>query len=107
MLQITPKMLAERLQDAQRPAPQLLDVREPWEVQICQIPGSVTMPMGSVPARYPELERDRETVVICHHGGRSWQVAMFLERQGFSNVANLSGGVAGWANEVDLNMPQY
>ena len=48
MLQITPKMLAERLQDAQRPAPLLLDVREPWEVQICQIPGSVTMPMGSV-----------------------------------------------------------
>jgi len=107
MLQITPTMLAERLQDAQRPAPLLLDVREPWEVQICQIPGSLTMPMGSVPARFAELERDRETVVICHHGGRSWQVAMFLERQGFSSVANLSGGVAGWANEVDRNMPQY
>ncbi len=74
MLQITPTMLAERLQDAQRPAPLLLDVREPWEVQICQIPGSLTMPMGSVPARFAELDRDRETVVVCHHGGRSWQV---------------------------------
>ena len=92
---------------AQAPQVLLLDVREPWEVQICQIPGSVTMPMGSVPARYAELERERETAVLCHHGGRSWQVAMFLERQGFSNVANLSGGVAGWANEVDRNMPQY
>lgn len=107
MRQLTPRQLAERLGDARQPAPLLLDVREPWEVQICQIPGSVVMPMGSVPARFVELERGRETVVICHHGGRSWQVCMFLERQGFSNVANLSGGVAGWANEVDPDMPQY
>ncbi len=107
MLQITPTMLAERLQYAQRPSPLLLDVREPWKVQICQIPGSLTMPMGSVPARYAELERDRDTVVICHHGGRSWQVAMVLERQGFSDVANLSAGVAGCASAVDRNMPQY
>ena len=107
MRQISPAQLAQRLNDAQQPAPLLLDVREAWELEICRIEGSVAMPMGSVPARFPELDRDRETVVICHHGGRSWQVAMFLERQGFSNVANLSGGVAGWANEVDLNMPQY
>ena len=107
MLQITPTMLAERLQDAQRPAPLLLDVREPWEVQICQIPGSLTMPMGSVPARFAELERDRETVVICHHGGRSMQVAMFLQHQGFANLINLAGGVAQWAAQVDPAMPQY
>ena len=107
MRQISPAQLAQRLNDAQQPAPLLLDVREAWELEICRIEGSVAMPMGSVPARFPELDRDRETVVICHHGGRSWQVAMFLERQGFSNVANLSGGVAGWANEVDRNMPQY
>lgn len=107
MLQITPTMLAERLQDARRPAPLLLDVREPWEVQICQIPGSVTMPMGSVPARYAELERDRETVVICHHGGRSWQVAMFLERQGYATLFNLQGGIDAWACEVDPNLPRY
>jgi len=107
MLQITPTMLAERLQDARRPAPLLLDVREPWEVQICQIPGSVTMPMGSVPARYAELERDRETVVICHHGMRSAQVCMFLEHHGFTNVINLTGGVDAWAKEVDPRMPIY
>lgn len=107
MEQITPRKLADRLQDAGQPAPLLLDVREPWELEVCRISGSEAMPMGSVLARWMELDRDRETVVICHHGGRSWQVAMFLERQGFSRVANLSGGVAGWANEVDLNMPQY
>ena len=70
MRQISPAQLAQRLNDAQQPAPLLLDVREPWELEICRIEGSVAMPMGSVPARFPELDRDRETVVICHHGGR-------------------------------------
>ena len=107
MKQITPPQLADWLQDAARPAPVLLDVREPSEFAYCAIPGSLPRPMASVPARMQELDPDAEIVVICHHGGRSMQVAMFLERQGFSNVANLSGGVAGWANEVDLNMPQY
>ena len=107
MRQISPAQLAQRLNDAQQPAPLLLDVREPWELEICLIEGSGAMPMGSVPARFPELDRDRETVVICHHGGRSAQVCMFLERQGFSSVINLAGGVAGWAAQVDPRMAQY
>jgi rhodanese-related sulfurtransferase len=107
MRQISPAQLAQRLDDPQQPAPLLLDVREPWELEICRIEGSVAMPMGSVPARFPELDRDRETVVICHHGGRSAQVCMFLERQGFSSVINLAGGVAGWAAQVDPRMAQY
>ena len=107
MRQISPAQLAQRLSDAHQPAPLLLDVREAWELEICRIEGSVAMPMGSVPARFPELDRDRETVVICHHGGRSAQVCMFLERQGFSNVINLAGGVAGWAAQVDPRMAQY
>ena len=107
MRQISPAQLAQRLNDAQQPAPLLLDVREPWELEVCLIEGSVAMPMGSVPARFPELDRDRETVVICHHGGRSAQVCMFLDRQGFSSVINLAGGVAGWAAQVDPRMAQY
>ena len=107
MRQISPAQLAQRLNDAQQPAPLLLDVREAWELEICRIEGSVAMPMGSVPARFPELDRDRETVVICHHGGRSAQVCMLLERQGFSGVINLAGGVAGWAAQVDPRMAQY
>lgn len=107
MRQISPRELAERLGDGAQDAPLLLDVREPWEFQTCHIDGSVAMPMGSVPARYLELDRDRETVVICHHGGRSAQVCMFLEHHGFTNVINLGGGVAGWAAQVDPNMPQY
>lgn len=107
MRQLSPRQLAQRLADAQQPAPLLLDVREPWEFQLCSIPGSVPMPMGSVPARFEELARERETVVVCHHGGRSAQVCLFLEHHGFTNVINLAGGVAGWASQVDPTMPQY
>ena len=107
MKQITPVQLAEWLQDESRPEPFLLDVREPSEFAYCAIPGSVLMPMASVPARAQELPDDVEIVVICHHGGRSMQVAMFLERQGFAGLINLAGGVAQWAQQVDPAMPQY
>jgi len=107
MKQITPVQLAEWLQDESRPAPFLLDVREPSEFAYCAIPGSVLMPMASVPARAQELPDDVEIVVICHHGGRSMQVAMFLEPQGFAGLINLAGGVAQWAQQVDPAMPQY
>ncbi len=45
--------------------------------------------------------------MICHHGVRSFAVARFLEQQGFTNVINLDGGVAGWARDVDPTMPTY
>lgn len=107
MQQITPAQLAARLQDPSQDQPLLLDVREPGEHAVCQIAGSSLMPMNSVPARLAELDPARETVVICHHGGRSMQVAMFLERQGFANVINLAGGVDAWAAQVDPAMPRY
>lgn len=106
MEQWSATQLKERL-DAEGAAPVLLDVREPNEFEYCHIDGSLHMPMASVPARVSELDRDAETVVICHHGGRSMQVAMFLKQQGFSNVINLAGGVSGWARQVDPSMPQY
>ncbi|AUM00967.1 sulfurtransferase [Zoogloeaceae bacteirum Par-f-2] len=107
MRQITPLELVARLADPPASRPLLLDVREPWEFQYCHIDGSVPMPMASVPARLAELDPAREIVVICHHGGRSAQVCMFLERQGFNRVINLAGGVAAWAAQVDPKMPQY
>ena len=107
MRQINPRELADRLNDDTQEAPLLLDVREPWEFQYCHIEGSVTMPMGSVPLRHAEFDRERETVLICHHGMRSAQVCMILEHLGFKNVINLVGGVAGWATQVDPKMPHY
>lgn len=107
MEQWSPTRLKACLDATDDSAPVLLDVREPNEFEYCHIDGSVHMPMASVPARLNELDRDAQTVVICHHGGRSMQVAMFLKQQGFSNVINLAGGVAGWARQVDPTMPQY
>lgn len=107
MRHLAPAELAHRLTRAESAAPLLLDVREPWEFAICHIAGSTMMPMASVPARAEELDPEAEIVVVCHHGMRSAQVCMFLERQGFSNVFNLVGGVAAWAAEVDPAMPQY
>ena len=86
---------------------QLLDVREAWEFQTARIDGSTLIPMGEIQARISELDPSSDTVVICHHGGRSMQVAVFLERQGFSSVHNLAGGVDAWARSVDPSMPTY
>ena len=107
MKQITPAQLAEWLGEKERAKPVLLDVREAWEVQTCAIAGSRHVPMGEVPARKDELDADADIVVICHHGGRSMQVAMFLEKNGFARVHNLAGGVDSWARTVDPKMPVY
>jgi len=85
----------------------LLDVREKWEFDICHIQTSENMPMGSIPDRLEELDAEKETIVICHHGARSLQVAHFLENNGFINVVNLDGGVDAWAKIIDPNMAQY
>jgi rhodanese-related sulfurtransferase len=86
---------------------QLLDVRESWEYQTARIEGSTLIPMGEIARRVGELDAGSDLVVICHHGGRSMQVAIFLERQGFPRVHNLSGGVDAWARTVDPSMPTY
>jgi rhodanese-related sulfurtransferase len=63
--------------------------------------------MRSIPQRISELDADTEIVAICHHGARSFQVASFLEQNGFGKLYNLHGGVAAWAAQVDPNMPTY
>lgn len=107
MNQITAGQLAAWLADAGRDKPLLLDVREPWEWETARIEGSQHMPMREVPARLGEIDSDREVVAICHHGGRSQQVAMFLEKNGFSKVHNLQGGVDAWSRTVDPAVPLY
>jgi rhodanese-related sulfurtransferase len=107
MQQLTATQLKEWLDDPVRAKPVLLDVREPWEFDVCRIGGSKPMPMRAVPARFAEVDRQAEVVVICHHGARSYQVAMFLEQQGFTNLYNLYGGLAAWAQQADPTMPTY
>jgi rhodanese-related sulfurtransferase len=99
--------LAAWLADPARPAPVILDVREPWEVAHAAMPGIVAIPMGQIPARVDELDPARPVVCVCHHGMRSMQVAMFLERRGFPDVWNLSGGIDAWSRQVDPSCPTY
>lgn len=107
MKHITAPELAAWLGDSSRPRPLLLDVRENWEFETCRIEGAAQMPMNTIPARLQELDEDAEIVCICHHGARSMAVASFLERNGFTNVSNLTGGVHAWAVQVDSTMPRY
>lgn len=85
----------------------MLDVREPWEYQICQIEGSVNIPMSQIVSRTAELDKDATIIVICHHGSRSYQVACYLESCGFSCLQNLEGGINAWASTVDRTMAIY
>jgi rhodanese-related sulfurtransferase len=107
MRQFTATQLKAYLQQTAEP-PLLLDVREPWEFNVCHIPGSRLIPMRQIPAVATDMDTDAETVVICHHGVRSFQVARFLETElGFTNLINLAGGVAAWARDVDPKMAVY
>ena len=107
MQHVTAPEWAARLADPAQEQPLLLDVRENWEFETCHIAGSTQIPMHLIPLRAGELPDEREIVCICHHGARSMQVASFLERNGFENVTNLTGGIHAWAVQVDPSMPKY
>lgn len=106
MKQLSAPELAAWLADSSREQPVLVDVREPWEIEKASLPGITAIPMREIPARAGELDRGREIVAVCHHGGRSMQVAVFLEQQGFK-VNNLTGGMDAWSIQVDPKIPRY
>lgn len=85
----------------------LLDVREPWELEICAVAGAVAIPMNQVPDRLAELDPASPVVVMCHHGGRSLRVAHFLAQRGFQQVANLTGGIDAWREQIEPSMRPY
>lgn len=85
----------------------LLDVRQAEELAICKLENTVHIPMNTINEQKDTLNKDDSIVVLCHHGMRSAQVAMYLEQQGFTDISNLQGGIHAWANEVDATMRQY
>ena len=107
MKEISAPELAAWLVDASREKPVLLDVREPWEFERAHIEGAQLVPMREVPGRLKEIGQDKPVVAICHHGGRSMQVVLFLEKAGYNNVHNLAGGVDAWSRTVDPAVPVY
>jgi rhodanese-related sulfurtransferase len=85
----------------------LLDVREPFEVQICALPGSRHIPMRQIPENMSELPRDQPILVLCHHGSRSLRVTQFMRANGFAQVTNIAGGIDAWAVQIDPSLARY
>lgn len=105
--EITPTELKARLDAGD--VPLLVDVREPFEVGIADLPehGQVRIPTGDFPERFEELDSKSEVVVYCRSGSRSaWAAAILLE-SGYERVLNLRGGVLGWRAEVDPTLTAY
>ncbi|MGC9998579.1 MAG: molybdopterin-synthase adenylyltransferase MoeB [Bryobacteraceae bacterium] len=86
---------------------QLIDVREPQEYQICNIPQARLIPLGELPKRLHELDRSRPVVVHCKTGGRSAKAADLLRQNGFTGVLNMTGGILAWSDKVDPAVPKY
>jgi|SRR5580700_254903 rhodanese-related sulfurtransferase len=103
--EIEPTELKERLARGEQLT--VLDVREPEEIAIAAFPGAIHVPMGDVPSRLTELDPEAQWVVVCHHGIRSAQVAMYLVRMGFERVSNLNGGIDAWSLTADPSTPRY
>ena len=110
--QVRPGDLAQWLANAKaKGTPVVLDVREPHELQVASVKPDgfvlLTIPMGIVPLRLSELDPQQTIACLCHHGGRSMQVAHFLKSRGFEHVANIAGGIHAWSAELDPAIPRY
>lgn len=103
--EIEPAELSRRIAAGERP--QLLDVREPHELEISRIDGADLIPLGQLAARLPELDSAREMVVFCKSGTRSARALELLAGAGFRKVKNLRGGINAWAEQIDPRLPQY
>ncbi len=85
----------------------LLDVREPSEAEIAQIPGSLFIPMGQIPERVNEIPKDKRVIVYCHHGMRSLKVTHYLRSAGLENTSSMKGGIDAWALAISPDMARY
>src|SRR4051795_2833257 len=103
--EITPSELAERLRRGDDI--DLIDVREPYELDIASIPNVQLIPLGTLAEALPTLDASRETIVICRTGARSGRAVRQLQAAGFRRVYNLAGGIHRWADEVDPSLPKY
>lgn len=91
----------------QRQAVTVLDVREHDELQIAALPQVLHIPLQELPARVDELPRQKPLAVLCHHGMRSAMATQWLQQQGFTDVANIDGGIDAWSLLIDADTPRY
>lgn len=96
-----------RLLDETPAAVLLIDVREPFERDICKIDGAEAIPMRQIPENLDSLPHDRHLLIHCHHGGRSMRLTQYLRANGFERVSNVAGGIDAWALEIQPGMARY
>ena len=104
-LNLTPAQLLERQNSGE--LWRILDVREPWEVEIASVAGAVLIPMRQLPGRLGEFDTADSIAVLCHSGVRSARVADWLTANGLLAVANVRGGIDAWSTEIDATIPRY
>ncbi|MEM6838420.1 MAG: rhodanese-like domain-containing protein [Cyanobacteria bacterium P01_C01_bin.120] len=101
---------AQRYQEGLE-AVQLIDVREPWELEKAAIAGFTNLPLSTFAEWelliHQQFDAETETIVMCHHGIRSAQMCQWLCQQGFTQVKNLLGGIDAYAMQIDASVPQY
>ena len=87
----------------------LVDVREVDEHGIARIEGAQLVPLSVFASRLGDLEAraDERMVILCHHGQRSLQAAVFLREQGFADVKSMAGGIDAWSRAIDPTVPRY
>jgi len=85
----------------------VVDVREPWEHQICAVPGALLVPMGVLAETLAELPRDRPLALLCHHGVRSLNAAVWLRGQGFDQAVSVKGGIDAYAARIAPGLARY
>jgi rhodanese-related sulfurtransferase len=105
MQEISVEDAAKRLNED--PSFVLLDVREADELARVKVEGATWIPMAQIPQRIGELDKTKSIAVMCHHGGRSERVAGFLVANGFSDIANVDGGIDAYAERVDRSLARY
>ena len=104
-LEIMPLDVKQRLDRGEKVL--LVDVREPWEYQMCRIDGAQLIPLGSIPANLQALDTGAVVICYCHHGVRSLDVAVWLRGQGIEGAQSMAGGIERWSREVDPAVPRY
>ncbi len=104
-LEILPTEVKARLDRGENVV--LVDVREPWEFEICRIQGAKLVPLGSLAASLSTLPDAGELICYCHHGMRSLDAAAWLRFQGFEKAKSLAGGIERWSREIDSTIPRY
>jgi rhodanese-related sulfurtransferase len=104
-LEITPTQVKARMDRGEKLV--LIDVREPWEHQLCSIEGAKLVPLGSLAANLQMLPDVEELICYCHHGMRSLDAAAWLRFQGIEKAKSLAGGIERWSVEIDPKVPRY